>query len=159
MILAAGMLLAIQVMPVPEMSDAEIGSVVGRLSTKPNLQVLDPFFSSTPPPPTPVSTPSLEDYIYCVSDAAERLDPSREPVNIVVDAAGAECRHLQRSTAAPGSVLASLPNEKYQELMSEFREMVGRNVSRRLVALRACRNTVGCDVTSVAPAFADLTPR
>lgn len=163
MIVAAGILLiATQTFPAPDLTDDEIAAVATRLAAPRAIRVFEPPL--VPIPPARVAqnsapTPSLYDYIYCVSDAAERLDPSGEPVTVVVDAAGSECRHLQRGPAAAGSVLANLPDAKYQELMGEFRAMVASNVSRRLVGLRACRNTRECDVLSVPPAFNDLPPR
>lgn len=102
--------------------------------------------------------PSVFEYIYCVSDAAERLDASGEPVATVVDAASAQCRHLDRAPQ-PGSVIASLPIEKQQELMAEFRAMVATRMTNRLVGVRACRNTSGCDIATVPPAFENLPPR
>lgn len=106
----------------------------------------------------PAERHSIFDFIYCVSDAAERLDPSGEPVSVVVDAALVECRPME-AKPAPGSPLASLTLEQQQNILRQMRETVGEGVRKRLVALRACRNTPDCDAASVAPAFDDLPAR
>lgn len=150
--------------PAMPMTDADMEAAARRLQTRPGVP--DSFFPNGYPvaaaaeSASPQATGgSISDYVHCVSDTAERFDASGEPVTVVVQAAQAACRHLQSDTAAAGSQLAQLPPERFQALMAEFRDTVGTRVLARLVALRACRNTSGCQLGSVPPAFEDLPPR
>lgn len=106
----------------------------------------------------PAKAPSIFDYIYCVTDASERLEPSGEPVSDIVDAALLECRPLE-GRAEPGSVIASLSMEQQESLQEQLRTTIGGGARKRLIGLRACRNTAGCSPASVPPAFDNLPPR
>lgn len=102
--------------------------------------------------------PTIFDYIYCVTDASERLEPSGEPVADVVNAALFECRPLE-GRAQPGSIIATLSQEQQESLQEQLRKTVGDGARKRLIGLRACRNTAGCNPASVPPAFDNLPPR
>lgn len=98
---------------------------------------------------------SSSEFLPCVAEAADRLEASGEPVSVVAEAAISECRPKIRSWSQD----SLLTREQHATVTQGLRDIAGENIRRRLVAVRACRNTAGCDVSTVAPAFRERQPR
>lgn len=87
-------------------------------------------------------------YSQCLWDAARDLEPSGEPTVGVVDAAFSACRSAEPQ-AGPGSRLASLNSEGQQRVLGEMAALLREDLGLYVMRLRACRNTAGCDLTTV----------
>lgn len=97
-------------------------------------------------PPAPVEAPDR--YPNCLWDTVDRLEPSGEPAQVVVDAAFTACRSLE-IRARPGSRLASLSPEGQETVLATLRSLAAEDLILRVTRIRACRNTRGCDVASI----------
>lgn len=87
-------------------------------------------------------------YATCLWDAVDRLEPSGEPAQVVVDAAFTTCRSLEiRPT--PRSRLASLSQEGQEVVLATLREAATEDLILRVTRVRACRNTAGCRVADI----------
>lgn len=87
-------------------------------------------------------------YSQCLWDAARDLEPSGEPTAGVVDAAFSACRSAEPQIR-PGSRLASLNSEGQQRVLGEMAALVREDLGLFVMRLRACRNTAGCDLSTV----------
>lgn len=87
-------------------------------------------------------------YAECLRAAVDRLEPSGEPAEVVVQAAFTSCRD-EEITPRPGSQLAALSPDGQAQVLRTMHDLLTEDLVLRVTRVRACRNTAGCDVNQV----------
>lgn len=95
-----------------------------------------------------VASPEAGNLNQCLDDMSTTLERSGEPGRDVAQAVVDACR-VGRVPRKPGTIGAQMTFSDYQDAMSRIREAAASQVLRKIIRIRACRHTRGCDIAAI----------